>query len=428
VSHKGKILAIDDTPANLEVIDETLSDAGYAVVAAIDGERALKRLQTYQPDLILLDIQMPGIDGFETCRKIKSNPETSSIPVIFITAFADVESKVKGFSLGGVDYITKPFQEQEMLARVNTHLRLRQLNQNLEQKVSERTFKLEAALQKVNEFQLQLVQCEKMSALGNLVAGVAHEINNPLAAISGNTGEAKSTIADLIALLQMYRNRKPAKVIQDREEEIDLEYLLDDIPKMLNSISVSCDRIREISTALRTFSRLDANTKTSFNIHEGLDSTLLILKYRLKANEKHPKIEVVKNYADIPEIECYPGQINQVFMNLIANAIDAVEESNEGKTFKDIEKKPNRIAIRTELSEDKQSILVRIADNGSGMPEEVRAQIFEQGFTTKGVGKGTGLGLAIARQIVEEKHGGTIACTSQSGKGTEFAIALSISP
>jgi len=427
MTNKGKILAVDDTPANLEVIGETLSDAGYSVIAAIDGERALKRLQNYQPDLILLDIAMPGIDGFETCRRIKSNPETSEIPIIFITAFADVENKVKGFSLGGVDYITKPFQEQEMLARVETHIRLRQLNQSLEEKVSERTLKLEIALQKVKEFQLQLVQHEKMSTLGNLVAGIAHEINNPLGAITGNVSPAKLAIADIINLLQMYRDRQPDEAIREREDDIDIEYLLDDLPKMLDSIAVSCDRICNISKSLRTFSRTDTEEKTEFNLYEGLDSTILILQYRLKANEYRPAIEIDKNYGEIPPVKCYAGQINQVFMNLLANAIDALDESNEGKTFSEIKKAPNRITIETEFREEQNSVIVKIGDNGRGMSEAVKAKIFEQGFTTKEVGKGTGLGMAIAKSIIEEKHGGKITFTSEVGKGTEFGIVLPLS-
>ena len=424
MSDKGKILAVDDTPANLEVIGDTLSDAGYAVVAAIDGERALKRLQNYQPDLILLDIQMPGIDGFETCRQIKSNPETAAIPIIFITAFSDLDSKVKGFALGGVDYITKPFQEQEMLARVDTHLRLYQLNQNLEAKVSKRTSKLEAALEQLQEFQLQLVQSEKMAALGNLVAGIAHEINNPLVAISGNTSEMKLALAETIEVLQMYRDREPYDLIQEREDEIEIEYLLDDIPKTLNSISLSCDRLRDISMALRTFSRRDTDAKTEFNLHQGLDSTLLILKYRLKANEKRPEIAVIKDYGNIPELECYPGQINQVFMNILANAIDMFDESSEDKSYAELVEHPQEIAIATRLTPGE--IVISIRDNGKGMSAEAQAKIFDRGFTTKTVEKGTGLGMAIARKIITEKHGGTLTCRSELGQGTELTLVLPV--
>ena len=421
----GKILAVDDTPANLEVIAETLGDAGYMVSTAIDGTRAIKRVQNYQPDLILLDVMMPGIDGFETCRQLKADPKTASIPIIFITALADVDNKMKGFSVGGVDYITKPFQEQEMLARVDTHLRLRQINQSLEVQVIERTQKLEAALMRLHNFQLQLVQQEKMSALGNLVAGVAHEINNPLGAISGNTYEAKVAIAELIEHLQLYRDRQGENIIQKHAEEIDLDYLLDDIPKMLNSISLSCDRIHEISLALRLFSRRDREQKTEFDLHSGIDSTLLILQYRLKANEQRPEIEIVKDYGDVPKVNCYPGQLNQVFMNILANAIDVLDETIVGKSHAEIEALSQQIKIQTRHQSD--SVLIQIVDNGKGMDKVTKNRIFEQGFTTKEVGKGTGLGMAIAKSIIEEKHGGILTCNSQLGKGSEFIISLPVS-
>jgi len=422
MSNKGKILAVDDTPANLEVIGETLSDAGYSVATAIDGERAIKRLQHYQPDLILLDIQMPGMDGFETCERLKNNPLTAGIPIIFITALSDVESKVKGFTVGGVDYITKPFEEQEMLARVNTHLQLRKLNQSLEQKVAERTIDLETALNKLHQFQLQLVQSEKMSSLGNLVSGIAHEINNPLAAILGNSSSAQDLIADLIEHLQMYQEKQSQSLIEEHEQEIELEYLLKDLPQIMSSIIISCDRIAEISRSLSIFSRRDTEHKTAFNIHQGIDSTLLILKYRLKANEQRPAIQIHKHYSELPKFECYPGQLNQVFMNLLANAIDAFEEGNKGKSYQAIKANPNTITIETSYTDS--ALKIQIGDNGCGMTPEVQPRIFEQGFTTKEVGKGTGLGMAIVKQIVTEKHGGTITCTSEWGKGTEFTITL----
>ncbi|MGK7928557.1 MAG: ATP-binding protein [Spirulina sp.] len=281
------------------------------------------------------------------------------------------------------------------------------------------------ALEDLQSTQLQLVQQEKMATLGNLVAGVAHEINNPVGFISGNISAAREHLQDLLEILALYQeNASPPESIAEAIEDLDPEFIREDFPHLIASMQSGCDRIAKISTSLRTFSRLDTDTKTEFNVREGLNSTLLILKYRLKANDRRPAIEIIKNYDEIPAIQCYPGQLNQVFMNLLANAIDALDESNANKTFAEIETHPNRITISTELSQDKKSILITISDNGKGMNEEVRERIFEQGFTTKGVGKGTGLGMAIARQIVEEKHGGAIACTSVSGKGTKFTISL----
>ncbi|MEG4285732.1 AAA family ATPase [Microcoleus sp. A006_D1] len=287
---------------------------------------------------------------------------------------------------------------------------------------------LERSLLDLQQAQLQLVQSEKMSALGNLVAGVAHEINNPVGFISGNIDEATTTIKDVINHLKLYQEKLPnpgAEIAQDAED-IDLEYALADLPKMLSSMKVGCDRIRGISTSLRTFSRADQDYKVPFNIHEGIESTILILKHRLKANEHRPAIEVVTDYGNLPKIECFPGQLNQVFMNLLANAIDALEESSQGRSFAQIEANPNCIKVRSGLEGDRH-ILITIADNGTGMTEAVKQRVFDHLFTTKAVGKGTGLGLAIACQIVVETHGGTIEVNSHLGEGTEFAIVLPVS-
>jgi len=428
MSNSELILVVDDTPANLEVVCETLSDAGYEVATAIDGDRALKRVRATTPDLILLDIQMPGIDGFETCQRLKADPMTASIPIIFMTALSDAKSKVKGFDLGAVDYITKPFQEQEVLARVKTHLQLRQLTKNLEQRVAEKTADLEAALTQLQQSQLQLVQSEKMSALGNLVAGVAHEINNPLNFIAGNLKPAQNYIKDLFQLISLYQKElsDPSATLQAFVEEIDLEYLQEDLPKLIDSMQQGVVRIRAISTSLRIFSRSDCDRPILCNIHEGIDSTLMILKYRLKANESRPEIEVIADYGSLPLLECFAGQLNQVFMNLLANAIDALDESNQGRSFAEIEANPNQIIIKTELSSDRQKSVIRIRDNGIGMTDAVKQKIFEHLFTTKDVGKGTGLGLAIARQIIVEKHSGTLEVSSTFGQGTEFVISIPV--
>jgi predicted ATPase/signal transduction histidine kinase len=286
---------------------------------------------------------------------------------------------------------------------------------------------LERSLFDLQQAQLQIVQSEKMSALGNLVAGVAHEINNPVGFINGNIDEATTTINDVINHLKLYQEKlpNPGEEIEQDAEDIDLEYALEDLPKMLSSMKVGCDRIRGISTSLRTFSRADKDYKVPFNIHEGIDSTILILKHRLKANEHRPAIEVVTDYGNLPTIECFPGQLNQVFMNLLANAIDALDESSQGRSFAEIEANPNWITVRIGRSGDRH-ILITIADNGAGITESVQQRIFDHLFTTKTVGKGTGLGLAIARQIVEETHGGKLSCYSAVGEGTEFAIEMPI--
>ncbi|MEG4571428.1 AAA family ATPase [Microcoleus sp. N3A4] len=290
--------------------------------------------------------------------------------------------------------------------------------------LQQKSLDLQQALVDVQQAQLQIVQSEKMSALGNLVAGVAHEMNNPLGFISASLQQAKPTVADLIEHLKLYQASlpNPNDEILDHAEEIDLDYTLEDLPKVINSMEMACDRLKNISTSLRTFSRADRDYKVPFNIHEGIDSTLLILKHRLKANEQRPAIEVIANYGKLPQIECFPGQLNQVFMNILANAIDALDESNIGRSFAEIKANPNCITIQTSLAE--RQVKISIADNGKGMSESVKQKIFDHLFTTKTVGKGTGLGLAIARQIIVEKHGGSIQVNSIMGTGTEFIITL----
>ncbi|MGI8504078.1 MAG: hybrid sensor histidine kinase/response regulator [Hassallia sp.] len=438
-SENNIILIVDDNPNNLAVISEALIDAGLEIAVATSGENALKQSIYDPPDLILLDIQMSGIDGFVTCEKLKENPLTHDIPIIFMTALHDTADKVKGFHLGAVDYITKPFQQEEVIARVYLHLKMRnltkkleeqniqlkQFTEELEQRVIERTAKLSESLNDLKQAQIQLVQSEKMSALGQLVAGIAHEINNPLTCISGNVDHIEEYFHDLLEHLQLCQQYSEHPEIHVHAAKIDLEFLNEDIPKIIDSAKVGTKRIRDISNSLRTFSRADTTSKVLADIHEGIDSTLMILQHRLKANETRPAIQIIKQYGNLPLIKCYLGQLNQVFMNIIANAIDVLDESSLGHSFAEIERLPNIITIKTE-SLDNQTVIIKIKDNGKGISSEVKSQIFDYLFTTKSVGKGTGLGLSISHQIVVEKHGGFLSCDSVLGEGTELAIAIPI--
>ncbi|AFY99847.1 ATP-binding protein [Calothrix sp. PCC 6303] len=281
---------------------------------------------------------------------------------------------------------------------------------------------LEATLKELQRTQSQLIQNEKMSSLGQLVAGVAHEINNPVNFIYGNLDHAEKYGQDLVKMLNLYQNYypQPHAEIQAEAEIIDLNFLLTDLPKIYTSMKVGANRIREIVTSLRTFSRLDEAELKIINIHEGIDSTLMILEHRLKGKSGYPTIKIIKKYGILPLIECYAGQLNQVFMNILANAIDALETGIENK----LTKQPT-IEITSEVI-DRHNILIRIIDNGTGITEEVKQRLFDPFYTTKPVGKGTGMGLSISYQIVTERHQGSLECKSIVGEGTEFIVKLPI--
>ncbi|MEH2110267.1 sensor histidine kinase [Nostoc sp.] len=302
-----------------------------------------------------------------------------------------------------------------------------QIKENLAEIAEAQSKKLEKSLRELQQTQAQLVQAEKMSSLGQLVAGVAHEINNPVNFIYGNLKYAKDYTQCLLNLVHLYQQfyANPVSEIQEYIKEIELDFLLDDLPKILTSMQVGAERISEIVLSLRNFSRLDEAEKKRVDIHQGLDSTLLILQSRFKNSIDHPGIKVVKNYGDLPLVDCYPGQLNQVFMNIISNAIDALDNYDNKRAIAEIHANPNKITITTEVIETK--CVIRIADNGSGITEAVKERLFDPFFTTKPVGKGTGLGLSISYQIVVEKHGGTLRCVSEAGQGTEFWIEIPLS-
>jgi two-component system, NtrC family, sensor kinase len=287
------------------------------------------------------------------------------------------------------------------------------------------TQQLEAALQELQQTQAQMLQSEKMSSLGQLVAGVAHEINNPVNFISGNLGFANNYTHDLLKLLKLYQQSYPVPLppLQAAADAIDIDFLVEDLPKLLASMRVGAERIKSIVASLRSFSRMDEAEMKAVNIHEGIDSTLMILQSRLKVKTGQPDIQIVKAYGDLPLVECYVGQLNQVFMNLLTNAIDAIESRIDEDAATGRAEHPGTIRIQTALI-DTDKIQIRIADNGAGIAAQVEQRLFDPFFTTKPVGQGTGLGLSISYQIVTQKHGGQIYYNSTLGQGTEFVVTI----
>lgn len=441
-SYHSDILIVDDTPANLRFLSTLLLEQGYNVRKAINGKMALVAANSIVPDLILLDINMPDMNGYEVCKQLKSNAETCSVPVIFLSALDDIGDKIKGFQAGGIDYITKPFQFEEVLVRIQTQLSIRSLQAQLQVQNQQ----LKQALNDLEQAQSQLIQQEKMAALGQLVAGIAHEINNPISFISGNLVHARQYIQELLNLMLLYQQEypNPPALIQNALQNIEIDFLTSDLEKLMSSMQTGVERLRTILLSLRIFSRLDESEIKTVDIHEGIESTLMLLEHRFGPLGQSGEIQLIKDYGKLPKVTCYARQINQVFMNLLTNAIDALEikykkavkqqnnqtglvskeQSTDSEDLSNLA--PPTIWISTQLNES-NTVTVRIRDNGVGISEELRSRLFEPFFTTKPVGSGRGLGLSISYAIVVEKHKGRLTYHSSGDRGTEFVVEIPVS-
>jgi len=419
-----KILVVDDEQLLEYVIQQKfrqkIRTKEIEFVFAHNGKEALEKIAEFPPfDLVLTDINMPEMDGLTLLEKLSQIDNT--LKAVVISAYGDMQNIRSAMNRGAFDFLTKPIDFQDMEITI--------------QRALETVTQARKNLTELQEVQTQLIQNEKMVSVGQLVAGVAHEIYNPISFIIGNIEHAENYFQGLMTALSIYQQHCSLNnpEVQTQIEALDIPFILEDLPPLLNSMKGGTERILGISISLRSFSRADSTSKVPFNIHEGIDSSLLILRHRLKGNEGKSEIKVIKDYGTFPPVECYPGQLSQVFLNILANAIDALEERDSGRSLDEVKANPNFITIRTFLTNESDKnlqdnftshVIISITDNGRGMTEEVRQRVFNYLFTTKAVGKGTGLGLSISRSIVEEKHGGWLTCNSTPGEGTEFIIEI----
>ncbi|MEZ2321078.1 MAG: ATP-binding protein [Microcoleus sp.] len=407
----GKILAIADA-VTLEVLQEFLSGEGHQVIVAPDAQSGLDLAQQTSPDLVICEGTSPQIEWLDLYRMQADNSEFGTIYVILLAAPEEFDSTKLDVLVD--DFVLQPIVKQELLGRVRGGFRSRQLKAQLER-----------SHQELQQFQHRIIENEKMSNLGELVSGIAHEINNPITFIYSNLTHIQTYANDLIELLRMYQKQliNPSQEILQKQQDMDVEFLLDDFLKIVSSMRTGSDRIRQIILSVQEFSRSDRSGWQLFDVSDGLENTLLLLQHRLPAREGRRDIKVVKDYGNLPQIECYAGQLNQAFLNIMSYAIDALEESSqelnesEAINFKPV------IWIRTQVVSG-QRIAIEIADNGIAMSEEIKTQIFDPFFVTKPAMDASTIGLAISYDIIVEQHKGELKYFSQAGKGTQFRIEL----
>lgn len=404
----SKVLVVDDTPANMDVLRGILEEQGYRIFAAPSGEVALKIAPRTLPDIILLDIMMPGIDGLETCRRLKKDPITKDIPVIFVSAKTGIQDIIDGFKVGAVDYINKPIRREEVLVRVHTHLEIVALFRAQEKLTQE----LAQKNTKIIDTQHQLVQAEKMVSLGTLTAGVAHEINNPNNFLNVASQNLR---VDLTHLHQFI-----VDLAGENADEAVLEAFRAEFEPMFNHITAITEgstRIKTIVEDLRAFTQLDSSCHKTVNMTQCLQSTINLVR------TKYSNVaEFITHFEENVSLLCYPAQLNQVLINLIVNACDAIKYKQQQKVGeKAPEIKLGKVTIGCRWHEDQIEITVQ--DDGCGMNAQTRDKIFEPFFTTKEVGAGTGLGLSISYGVVQQ-HGGELTVASELNVGSCLTLTL----
>lgn len=428
-----RILLVDDQPIVGESLRRMLSqEKDLELYYCSDPSQAMRYALEVCPTVILQDLIMPDVDGLMLVKFFRRQAQTAQIPIIVLSSKEEATAKAESFALGANDYLVKFPESVELVARLRYHStaylnqirraetqKTLEYNKELERRVVERTSELSAALEQLKKTQLQLVQNEKMSSLGQLMAGIAHEINNPVGFIYSNINHIYEYYKDLLELIKLYQNYypEPHADIVAKSEDIDLEFIETDFPKIVISLKIGAERIRNLVLSLKTFCRSDEAELKSVDIHEGIESTLLILQHQLT----NQGIKIVREYGKLPWVECYPSQLNQVFLHLLSNAIDAVSPRKDNGSHL---KNPT-IQICTEMV-SLDGIRVKIIDNGVGIAPEVQKQIFNPFFSTKPVGNGTGLGLSISYQIIVEQHKGSLECMSVPGHGAEFALEIPI--